>query len=466
MKFKRIVIALALLLTVGGTAIAAPEPLTVLPFESVRDRFAANPRDVTGIGDPFVVAGQDGYHVFATGAQIGFFHWSSPDLMTFERDKALKKARWVFGDYWAPEVWQWKGRYVMLYTGRWKQNHSLRIGIAFSDAPEGPYEDPLGAPLFDFGYAAIDGTLTVDDAGTPWLIFSRDCSENIVDGRHESHLCGVQLSDDLMQTVGEPVALTAPDASWETASGEYRWNEGPAVVRHDGKYYLFYSANYFASREYAVGVAVADAPLGPYVKQQNNPILSWIGGDDGRTLVSGPGHNAFFTVGDELFTAYHTHTDPDSPSGNRQLCIDRAGFHRDGTAYINGPTLAPQLRPLAELGLVNRMHDARCAEDPAGLLTDGDTCQTAASGDYVWKGPSARFAWDVPVKADLLLIFPAGGEPIGGTVTLDGRTATYFLEPALPGEAVILPFGSTTVSSMEITFDRGSPGEIVLVGQR
>lgn len=64
-------------------------------------------------------------------------------------------------------------------------------------------------------------------------------------------------------------------------------------MRRDGRYYLYYSANYFAGKEYSVGVAVADHPLGPYVKQENNPILDYVE-EDGQVLVSGPGHNSFF----------------------------------------------------------------------------------------------------------------------------------------------------------------------------
>ena len=465
MKLRRIAIGLLSLslLAAAIPASAEDEALRLRDYGAVRDRFAANPRAVSGIGDPFIVA-EDGYHLFATGAQVGFFHWKSDDLLTFERDKALKRAGWVSGDFWAPEVYAWKGRYVMLFTGRWKKNHSLRIGIAGAEAPEGPYTDLLGEPLFDFGYAAIDGTLVVDDAGAPYLIYSRDCSENVVGDRHESHLYGVRLADDLKSTVGEPVCLTRPDALWEFASGDYRWNEGPAVLKHDGKYYLFYSANYYASREYGVGVAVADAPLGPYVKQANNPILRWVE-QDGETLVSGPGHNAFFVLGEELFATYHTHTDPAAPSGNRQLAIDRAGFHGDGTAYINGPTLAPQLRPLAELGLVNHIPAARCAEDPEGLLSDGDTCQAASSAAYVWHGPGARFAWERPVTADLLLLWPAQGGSIAGTVSVDGRSAAFALAPSAAGEMAVIPFEPAQVSELVIDLSEGSLGEVALVGE-
>jgi len=441
---------------------AAESPLALgdVPAE----RFSSNPRAVRDIGDPHVLPANGEYFTFATGGPIGFNVWRSQDLTTFSKEKALKKIAWASGDYWAPEVYPWQGRYVMLFTARRASDQSLRIGVAFADEPQGPYEDPIGAPLFDFGYAAIDGTLVVDDEGTPYMIYSRDCSENIVEGRHESHLYGVQLAPDLCATVGEPVLLTQPDAPWETASGDYRWNEGPAVLAHDGRYYLFYSANYYADTAYSVGVAVADHPLGPYVKQANNPLLRPVEAE-GTVLVSGPGHNSFFAVGDELFTSYHTHTYPLAPSGNRQLCIDRVGFHADGTAYIDGPTLAPQLRPLADLGLVN--HIPAAASEADALLADGDTCQSAASAAYVWTGETAAFAWDAPVTADMLLLYPAQGSAISGRVILNGEQTAEFAQgaDAAPGQAVVLSFEPTEITRLELVFDGESRvGEIMLLG--
>jgi hypothetical protein len=47
----------------------------------------------------------------------------------------------------------------------------------------------------------------------------------------------------------------------------------------------------------------------------------------------------------ELFIVYHIHTDPQNPSGDRQVCIDRMGFREDGSLYVTGPTQTPQLIP-------------------------------------------------------------------------------------------------------------------------
>ncbi len=462
---KRILLLALSLLALCAVASAQSLPLT--DGEAVKDRFAANPRAVKDIGDPHVLKAGDEYFTFATGGPVGFNVWRSSDLTTFSKEKAAKKFEWVSGDYWAPEVYEVGGRYYMFFTGRWKENSSLRVGVAVADAPQGPYEDAIGGPLFDFGYAVIDGTLVFDDAGTPYMIYSRDCSENVVGSYHESHLYGVQLADDLLSVVGEPVLLTQPDAPWELMSGDYRWNEGPAVLKHEGKYYLFYSANYYGGKEYTLGVAVADHPMGPYTKQANNPVLNYVETPE-AVIVSGPGHNSFFTVGDEIFTSYHTHTYPAAPSGNRQLNVDRAGFHADGTAYINGPTLARQLKPLSDLGLVNHMKTAAC-DDAAALLTDGDTCQAASSSAYVFTGSEAAFTWSAPVTGDMLLLYPALDQAITGTVTINGElTADFAYEPNAkkPGGYALLTFEPTEITSLTVTFDCAAGlGEVMLLGE-
>lgn len=53
----------------------------------------------------------------------------------------------------------------MQYTARRKSNHSLWIGVAVSDSPEGPFADVHNGPVFDLGYAAIAGHVFIDDDG-------------------------------------------------------------------------------------------------------------------------------------------------------------------------------------------------------------------------------------------------------------------------------------------------------------
>ena len=309
-----------------------------------------NPLPIKNIGDPFVLRASDGtYYCYATSAPDGFKAWSSTDLINWMDTGYIYKRRedsWGASDFWAPEVVYYEGKYFLHYSARWQQNQSLRIGVAIADSPGGPFIDVSNRPMFDFGYAAIDGHVLLDEDGRKYFYYSRDCSENVVDGRHESHLYVAELDDDLTSLKGEPLLIAKPEQEWELRSGpEWLWNEGPFVLKYDSRYYLMYSANFYASRDYSVGYAVAESPMGPFVKVAHNPILA-----SPNAEISGPGHNSVTTSpdGSELFIVYHIHTDAQNPSGDRQVCIDRMGFRKDGSLYIAGPSYTPQPIPSQE----------------------------------------------------------------------------------------------------------------------
>ena len=309
-----------------------------------------NPLPIKNIGDPFVLRDSDGtYYCYATSAPDGFKAWTSPDLVHWNEIGYIyqrRKDSWGTSDFWAPEVVRYNGKYFLHYSARWGENQSLRIGVAVADSPGGPFVDVFNRPMFDFGYAAIDGHVFFNDDGRKYFYYSRDCSENIVDGRHESHLYVAELHEDLISLKGEPLLIAKPEQEWELRSGpEWLWNEGPFVLKHNGRYYLMYSANFFASRDYSVGYAVAESPIGPFVKATANPILS-----SPIAEVSGPGHNSVTSSpdGSELFIVYHIHTDPQTPGGDRQVCIDRMGFREDGSLYVTGPSYTLQPIPSQE----------------------------------------------------------------------------------------------------------------------
>ena len=71
-------------------------------------------------------------------------------------------------------------------------------------------------------------------------------------------------------------------------SAERRQYWAPSVIKHEGKYYMTYSANSYECPEYGVGVAVADNPEGPWVKYDSNPVLQSVDG------LEGVGHHALF----------------------------------------------------------------------------------------------------------------------------------------------------------------------------
>lgn len=78
--------------------------------------------------------------------------------------------------------------------------------------------------------------------------------------------------------VGEATLVLANDQEWEG-----HLIEGPWVTQQEGRYWMFYAGNDFGTPAYGIGVAVADHPLGPYVKQ-TKPLLKT------RSNWWGPGH--------------------------------------------------------------------------------------------------------------------------------------------------------------------------------
>ena len=138
----------------------------------------------------------------------------------------------------------------------------------------------------------------------------------------------MRLNEDLTEAVGEHILVSTPTEEFERKSlqkqfksGPHLWNEGPTIWIRDGKYIMNYSANHYASNDYAICLATADDPFGPWVKSSANPVLSR------RSDLFGAGHNAFFWDKDGVLrTAFHIQTDPAHPSGDRRTVIGTVEF--------------------------------------------------------------------------------------------------------------------------------------------
>ena len=108
---------------------------------------------------------------------------------------------------------------------------------------------------------------------------------------------------------------------------------------------MTYSANNTGYSHYGVGYATAKHPLGPWLKADENPILT----TDLSKGVSSPGHNSIVASpdGSEMFIVYHRHADPEGtrPSFDRVVCIDRIFVDRQGRLKVQGPTSTPQPMP-------------------------------------------------------------------------------------------------------------------------
>lgn len=96
-------------------------------------------------------------------------------------------------------------------------------------------------------------------------------------------------SEDLVNWTDHGVILNQKDVPWGNPEGYSMW--APDCVEKDGKYY-FYFPNASKGRGFAVGVAIADRPEGPYIPEPN-PIEG-INGIDPCVLQASDGNAYIF----------------------------------------------------------------------------------------------------------------------------------------------------------------------------
>lgn len=421
-------------------------------------------RSIRRIGDPFMLYDDvtARYYLYCTGGK--YQCWSSDTLehWTAHGDSYLVTEK-SFGtvNYWAPEVYKRGDTYYMVYSAARMLGEQKRhsIGIAASKSPTGPFTDLYDRPLFAPDYSVIDASLLFDDDGRVYLYYSRDCSENYVDGKRVSQTCAIEVASDFSATVGEPVLLATPTSPWELLSGNTLWNEGPCVFKRNGVYYLLFTANYYASVHYCVGYATSLSPLGPFIKAAENPIVVGDG-----VYTSGTGHCNVCPSpdGSELYMVYHSHSDvtnTENPVADRTPCVDKMVFDAEGKLSVNGPFVVKQPYPSGTNGLYQRKGgialESSFGGDPA-FLTDG-AIATERVYRFAGKG-NIKLTYSDPVSLESLWLYSDkdGNAPKSATLLVNGTqiSAAQTFSAEKPYTPAVFSVGCTA-RTVEILLDGG-----------
>jgi arabinan endo-1,5-alpha-L-arabinosidase len=296
----------------------------------------ANPVIDQDFPDPDVLQVGETYYAYATnsgGANIQLA--TSPDLVrwSIEGDALPALPPWSQpGNTWAPEVSALDGGgYAMYFTARHGESGRQCIGAATAELPEGPFapagEQPLICQL-ELG-GSIDASMFVDDDGARYLLWKNDgncCGQ-------ETWIFIQRVSADGLTLEGEPTQLITQDQPWEG-----RLIEAPTLWKHEGRYYLFYSANSYAGLDYAVGYAVAEAVLGPYQKGEGPLLASDL---EGGAAFGPGGQDVVADAEGETWMLYHSW---DPTVSYRRLQIDELEWEGE-TPVLRGPDLEPQPAP-------------------------------------------------------------------------------------------------------------------------
>jgi len=211
------------------------------------------------------------------GAGVGFDAYFSDDLENWDGPVPVfrpEKDFWGKENFWAPEVHAYRGKYYMLATFKGSGRHR-GTAILVSDSLRGPFVEHSQGAVTPPDWDCLDGTLYVDEEGIPWMVFCHEWTQI-----HDGTICAAQLSDDLTQTISEPILLfKASDSQW---SQSYQWEgmegfitDGPSFVKHHDKLFMLWSS--FYQNEYSIGVATSESGsvLGPW---KHHPAPIYLGG--------------------------------------------------------------------------------------------------------------------------------------------------------------------------------------------
>ncbi len=348
--------------------------------------------------DPSVVRVGADYWATATTSEWApiFPILHSRDLVNWTQSGAVFDAppAWSSGSYWAPEISNDGTRFLVYYTAR-KTGGPLCVAVATALKATGPYADH--GPLVCQDAGSIDGAPIKDENGQRYLVWKEDGNSR----KQPTPIWAQRLSANGTKLEGEPHELLRNRADWEA-----HLIEGPYVLKRNGWFYLFYSADACCGRscDYKLGVARAKQLLGPWERNPANPILG------GSPRWQCPGHGSVVETTDGRdFLLYHGYRTIGFQFVGRQGLLDAIAWTADGWPTINdgnGPS-----------------------EKAASPL--GPSAAKAESSDFVddFLGPRLRVGWQWPWNrppnsafvAKSLVLRAAGNDPGSAVDTIVAR---------------------------------------------
>lgn len=247
--------------------------------------------------DPCILLADDGWYYFT--ASVPAF-----DLIELRRAKTIeelpdaptrvvwrKHAEGAMSRYiWAPEIHQVDGVWCIYFAAAAEEpdKHGVFSHRTYCIQCKG---DPM-----------TDEWVEAGQMKTGWESFTIDSTTFVANGKR--YFCWAQRDYDIPGNSNLYIAemlsatelklpatlLTVPEYDWECIG--YLVNEGPSVLKHNGKLYLTYSGS-ATDENYAMGMLTADedADLLDKASWTKSPVPVMV--TDPAHKIYGPGHNSF-----------------------------------------------------------------------------------------------------------------------------------------------------------------------------
>ncbi len=248
--------------------------------------------------DPWVVKGKDNmYYFIATAPEYDRIELRKSNTINGLKE-AEAKVIWkkhktgVMGHHiWAPELHHIDGKwYIYFAAGEAERVWNIRMYVLSNES-----EDPTQGEWKEEGRIytqresfSLDAT-TFEHNGRRYLIWAQGVRE----GENTSLLLSEMESP--IKLKGPEIEITHPEFDWERAG--YKVNEGPAVIKRNGKIFVSYSAS-ATDHNYCVGLLWADEDADLL------DVNSWNKSDKPVFYTNealkryGPGHNSFTVAED------------------------------------------------------------------------------------------------------------------------------------------------------------------------
>jgi GH43 family beta-xylosidase len=199
--------------------------------------------------------------------------------------------------------------------------------VAVADDPAGPFVD-MGKPLIDHFPEGITNGQQIDPE-----VFEDSQTGKCYLYWGNMYMACAELNEDMVSIKEGTTKIITPDKSFR---------EGTTVFFRNGIYYFLWSVDDTRSENYSVRYGTSNSPMGPINIPGNNIVLE----KNIAEGIYGTGHNAVLQIPgkDEWYIVYHRFNYPkgitmgDAAGFNREVCIDKMEFNRDGSIKAVIPT--------------------------------------------------------------------------------------------------------------------------------
>ena len=301
--------------------------------------------------DPWVEY-KDGFYYYMNTTGVNLTVWKTRNLADLK--SAEKKVVWTppssgpySHDIWAPEIHFLQGKWYIYFAADAENNHSHRIWAIENSSP-----DPLAGEWRFQGKVtdtsdkwAIDASV-FEDAAKLYMIWSgwegdQNATQNLYIARMKNPWT-IESNRTRISTPEFPWEKVGDIKDFKTTGNppHVEVNEGPEILRHQGKIFLVYSASGCWTDAYALGMLTAnsgsDLLKAKAWKKSSVPVFQ----GEAKTGVYSPGHNSFFKSADgqQDWILYHANSAPGQGcGGHRSPRAQPFTWNADGTPRFGGP---------------------------------------------------------------------------------------------------------------------------------